>query len=94
MAYKDERANAGFSSSLLFLSTTGSSRLMTFLPVNHFSNGFVFLTHVLSPLPQLSMARQIQQRQTLIMIIKIYKFTAIWCRCGCNERATAKRPLC
>jgi hypothetical protein len=60
MAYKDERANAGFSSSLLFLSTTGSSRLMTFLPVNHFSNGFVFLTHVLSPLPQLSMARQIQ----------------------------------
>jgi hypothetical protein len=42
----------GLSSSLLFLSATGSSCLMTLLPVDHFSSRPVSLAHVSSPLPQ------------------------------------------
>jgi hypothetical protein len=53
MTYKDERVDAAFSSSLLLLSTTSPSRLMALLPINHFSNRFVPLAHVPSPLSRL-----------------------------------------
>lgn len=50
--YKDERPKAALLPSLLFFSTTRSSRLMTLLSINRFSSGFVSLAHVLSPLSQ------------------------------------------
>jgi hypothetical protein len=61
------RHQVAFLSSLLFLSTTGSSRLMTLLSVYiHFSMDILFSTHVLSPhlsianifLPKISLSQK------------------------------------
>lgn len=88
--YKDEHPKAALLPSLLFFSTTSSSRLMTLLPVNRFSSGFVSLAHVLSPLSQSPIPNKFINT-TLQLLSRRYINPRLSAQCRMQRRCYSKK---